>query len=413
LIQVYNGNGDVVDQVRLPQVFLTPIRSDIVQFVHTNMRKNSRQPYAVASWAGHQTSAESWGTGRAVARIPRVPGGGTHRAGQGAFGNMCRGGRMFSPLRTYRKWHRKIVLGHKRYAVASALAASAVPALVMARGHKISQIPEIPLVIANEAFEGITKTKKAAALLKTLSVGDDIQKAKYSVVHRAGLGKMRNRPYKEKLGPILVHSVNGTFGTALRNLPGLEIVHVDRLSLLRLAPGGHLGRFIIWTRGAFERLDTIWGTRGGKSRTKKGYRLPRPILTNPDITRIITSDEIRSAIRPIRNIAKHKHWVNPFRNPRRMAELNPFFSIQTGQRRKAAIANRAKRVKALTEKREKWNAAKNEEFVKERREADKKARAEKKAAAEKAAGDVKEAVTKGLTTVSKKLSQAFKKLLRA
>lgn len=33
--------------------------------------------------AGHQTSAESWGTGRAVARIPRVRGGGTHRSGQG------------------------------------------------------------------------------------------------------------------------------------------------------------------------------------------------------------------------------------------------------------------------------------------------------------------------------------------
>lgn len=32
--------------------------------------------------AGHQTSAESWGTGRAVARIPRVGGGGTHRSGQ-------------------------------------------------------------------------------------------------------------------------------------------------------------------------------------------------------------------------------------------------------------------------------------------------------------------------------------------
>ena len=35
--------------------------------------------------------------GRAVARIPRVSGGGTHRAGQAAFGNMCRSGRMFAP----------------------------------------------------------------------------------------------------------------------------------------------------------------------------------------------------------------------------------------------------------------------------------------------------------------------------
>lgn len=52
------------------------------------MAKNKRQAYAVNKLAGHQTSAESWGTGRAVARIPRVRGGGTHRSGQGAFGNV-------------------------------------------------------------------------------------------------------------------------------------------------------------------------------------------------------------------------------------------------------------------------------------------------------------------------------------
>lgn len=47
-----------------------------------SIAKNKRQAYAVNVKAGHQTSAESWGTGRAVARIPRVGGGGTHRSGQ-------------------------------------------------------------------------------------------------------------------------------------------------------------------------------------------------------------------------------------------------------------------------------------------------------------------------------------------
>ena len=89
----------------------------------------------------------SWGTGRAVARIPRVPGGGTSRSGQGAFGNMCRGGRMFAPTKVWRKWHKKISTNQRRYAVTSALAASAVPALVMARGHKIDNVPEFPLVV--------------------------------------------------------------------------------------------------------------------------------------------------------------------------------------------------------------------------------------------------------------------------
>lgn len=84
--------------------------------------------------SGHQTSAESWGTGRAVARIPRVRGGGTHRSGQGAFGNMCRGGRMFAPTKTWRRWHRKINVNQRRYAITSAIAATGVPALVMSKG---------------------------------------------------------------------------------------------------------------------------------------------------------------------------------------------------------------------------------------------------------------------------------------
>ena len=89
MISVYSEQGDATGTtIPLPAVFKAPIRPDLVNFVHTNMAKNKRQPYSVSSKAGHQTSAESWGTGRAVARIPRVRGGGTHRSGQGAYGNV-------------------------------------------------------------------------------------------------------------------------------------------------------------------------------------------------------------------------------------------------------------------------------------------------------------------------------------
>lgn len=47
----------------IPSVFTAPIRPDIVQQVHKGMNKNKRQPYSVSEKAGHQTSAESWGTG--------------------------------------------------------------------------------------------------------------------------------------------------------------------------------------------------------------------------------------------------------------------------------------------------------------------------------------------------------------
>jgi large subunit ribosomal protein L4e len=58
------------------------LEKEYLSFIKESIAKNRRQPYAVSEKAGHQTSAESWGTGRAVARIPRVGGGGTHRSGQ-------------------------------------------------------------------------------------------------------------------------------------------------------------------------------------------------------------------------------------------------------------------------------------------------------------------------------------------
>ena len=52
---------------------------------------------------------------------------------------------------------------------------------------------------------------------------------------------------------------------------------MDRLGLLTLAPGGHLGRFIIWTKGAFEKLDSIYGTKSTASSAKKGWKPPTNI----------------------------------------------------------------------------------------------------------------------------------------
>lgn len=48
---------------------------------------------------------------------------------------MCRGGRMFAPTKTWRRWHRRVNITQKRYAICSSLAASALPALVMSKGE--------------------------------------------------------------------------------------------------------------------------------------------------------------------------------------------------------------------------------------------------------------------------------------
>ncbi|KAI0157535.1 60S ribosomal protein L4-A [Xylariaceae sp. FL1272] len=318
----------------LPAVFASPIRPDIVQQVHTGMAKNKRQPYAVSEKAGHQTSAESWGTGRAVARIPRVSGGGTHRAGQAAFGNMCRSGRMFAPTKIWRKWHIKINQGQKRFATTSALAASAVAPLLLARGHEISNVSEVPLVIDSSVFEGAAAAKTAAAfaILKAAGASADIAKAKASKKLRAGKGKMRGRRHRQRRGPLVIYDpevdgkelVKGT-----RNLPGVETCDVYALNLLQLAPGGHLGRFIVWTSAAFKALDKIYGTTTKPSELKKDFLLPANLVAQSDLSRLINSSEIQSVLRAPKGSSLTKRsgiQKNPLRNKQVMLRFNPYHS---------------------------------------------------------------------------------------
>lgn len=53
MISVYTEKGESTGKnVVMPAVFRAPIRPDVVNFVHTNMRKNNRQPYAVSELAG-------------------------------------------------------------------------------------------------------------------------------------------------------------------------------------------------------------------------------------------------------------------------------------------------------------------------------------------------------------------------
>merc|ERR1711939_1154316 len=335
VVTVQSSSGEASSkQVELPAVFLAPIRPDIVQFVHTSMNKNKRQAYAVNKDAGHQTSAESWGTGRAVARIPRVPGGGTHRAGQGAFGNMCRGGRMFNPTKTWRKWHRKINVNQRRYAVCSALAASALPSLVMARGHRIREGPECPLVL-DASVESCDKTSKAVKILKEVGAFEDVEKSKASRQIRSGKGKMRNRRHVQRRGPLVVYANDNGITKGFRGLSGVEGCHVDRLNLLQLAPGGHLGRFVVFTEGALAKLDSLYGGKNGKlSEEKKGYRVPRPTMTNSDLPRIINSDEVQSRVKPAQKQTKFRRIKkNPLKNLGTMVKLNPYALVQKRQGR--------------------------------------------------------------------------------
>jgi large subunit ribosomal protein L4e len=126
----------------------------------------------------------------------------------------------------------------------------------MARGHKVDGVPELPLVLESKD----TNTKSLLSTLTKRGAGADLAKVRQSKQIRHGTGKYRNSRYVMRKGPLIVYGDDsGNIKQAARNLPGVDTCHVTRLNILQLAPGGHLGRFVIYTKDAFKALSTVFG----------------------------------------------------------------------------------------------------------------------------------------------------------
>ena len=104
---------------------------------------------------------------------------------------------------------------------------------------------------------------------------------------------------------------------------------------------------MIWTKSAFEKLDSIYGTFDRVSEKKKGYVLPRSKMVNADLARIINSDEVQSVVRPIKKEVKRATLKkNPLKNLNVMLKLNPYAKAA----KRMALLAEAQRVKAKKEK---------------------------------------------------------------
>jgi large subunit ribosomal protein L4e len=204
----------------------------------------------------------------------------------------------------------------------------------MARGHRIEKVREVPLVLSDDA-ETLSKTKSAVKLLQAVHAYDDVEKVKKSKKLRAGKGKMRNRRYRQRRGPLICYNEDKGITKAFRNIPGVELINVNALNLLLLAPGGHLGRFIIWTQGAFAKLDQLYGSSTHTAELKKDYLLPSSVISNPDISRIINSDEIQAVLRPAfpRRTPSAIRKRNPLKNVDVLLQLNPHAKVARDQSR--------------------------------------------------------------------------------
>merc|ERR1711918_215338 len=131
-----------------------------------------------------------------------------------------------------------------------------------------------------------------------------------------------------------------------------------------LAPGGHLGRFVVFTESAFGKLDALYGGKNGSLSTeKKGYRLPRSIMTNSDLPRIINSDEVQAKVVPAKlsatAVQKKRIKKNPLKNLGTIIKLNPYAKKLKYDGKNAS---KAKSTKTKVKKTESQKAASKEFF---------------------------------------------------
>lgn len=138
-------------------------------------------------------------------------------------------------------------------------------------------------------------------------------------------------------GPLVVYAEDNGIVRAMANIPGVKTADVTKLNLLDLAPGGQFGRFVIWTESAFNKIAAIYGKRRGKKCPEKSnYWLPRAIMENADVTRIINSDEVQSVLRPkLEPPKKTTQKKNPLKNKSLMSKLDPAYKMTVDLRKKA------------------------------------------------------------------------------
>jgi large subunit ribosomal protein L4e len=251
-IPVFNLENEKKGEVELPKVFSIPLRPSVIKKAVLAQQSHGFQPQGRDPRAGKRTSAESWGTGRGVARVPRQKG-----SSRAAFGVSIVGGHAAFPPKSEKVIRKKINKKERRLAIRSGIAATANREIVANRGHSLDTVSQLPLIIDDEV-QSLTKTKEVKVLFEKLGVWPDVERADRKKI-RAGRGKTRGRKKKVGKGPLIVISEDHGIVKAAMNLPGVDIVNVGNLNAELLAPGAHLGRLVVWTESAFNALDDVWG----------------------------------------------------------------------------------------------------------------------------------------------------------
>ena len=240
---VHTLDGDEDGEAELPEVFDTQLRPDLIRSAVQAAQANRKQDYGSDEYAGLRTPAESFGSGRGMAHVPRE-GGKARRVPQAVSG------RRAHPPKSEKDRTQDINDKERKLAVRSAVAATTDEETVRERGHEFDDGVDLPLVVSDD-FEDLEKTQEVVDVLEALGLEDDIERADETKI-KAGQGKTRGRKYRRPSSILFVTSEEPS--RAARNLAGADVTTGREVNAEDLAPGGQPGRLTVWTESALEEV---------------------------------------------------------------------------------------------------------------------------------------------------------------
>lgn len=252
--------GKEIESLELPSVFNTPFRPEIIKKVYVNVLSTKFQPQGRYPAAGEIVSAESRNTGLGMARIARARGEGFQRAGQAAGVAGVRSGRLAHPPVSWKKNYKKINKKEKQLGFCSAIAATSNKDIIEKRGHNVGKISAFPIVVAND-LEKITKTAELRKTLLSLGLEEDLKRSTNTVRVPSGKSRLRGRKKHTALSCLIVVSKDSPVSKLKKSLPGVNVVSIDKLSIMDLVPGTKPVRLTIYTKNAIDsmnKINTVW-----------------------------------------------------------------------------------------------------------------------------------------------------------
>jgi len=253
-------NGKKDDDIELPNVFETEINQTLIHKAYINLESHGFQKHSTKPTAGMEVVADSNDppTGRGVARIAKIKGGGGGRAGQAGEVASTRGGRQAHPPKANKVIYKKLNKKENKLALCSAIAATASKELVERRGHKVDGIDSFPLVISDD-IEKVSKTSELNKVLDDLKITQDVKRLE-NRKRRTGKVALRGRVSKIGKSVLFVVSNGASIVKAANSIPGVEVCPAKNLSVLDLAPGGNLIRLTVFSKKAIEEIAEIKST---------------------------------------------------------------------------------------------------------------------------------------------------------